>query len=232
MFKKLFSFLAGFAVLVIVGVITFNYLTRPVKAPSSQTAQAASVASVPAEPVPAGAFRIVAEKSHADFALDEVLRGTPTHVVGTTSDVSGSIVADPNALGAASLGEIRVNARTLKTDDAHRNGMMGRFILKSEDDANEFIVFKPTKISGLPKTATAGQPFDLTITGDLTIAGVTRETTFTASSQFTSDTELTGSADATVKRGDFNLVIPNIPFVANVSEDVKLTINFTAEKGA
>jgi hypothetical protein len=42
------------------------------------------------------------------------------------------------------------------------------------------------------------------------------------------DMQIQGSASATIERGDFNLAIPNVPFVANVGEDVTLAIDFVA----
>jgi hypothetical protein len=43
-----------------------------------------------------------------------------------------------------------------------------------------------------------------------------------------SETELVGSATTTVLRRDFNLQIPDVPSVANVSDEVILQINFVA----
>jgi hypothetical protein len=39
---------------------------------------------------------------------------------------------------------------------------------------------------------------------------------------------LVGQAETTVQRSDFNLSIPNVPFVANVGEDVALKLNLVA----
>jgi hypothetical protein len=37
-----------------------------------------------------------------------------------------------------------------------------------------------------------------------------------------------GHAEATVLRSDFNLTIPNVPFVASVGDDVTLKLDFIA----
>lgn len=43
-----------------------------------------------------------------------------------------------------------------------------------------------------------------------------------------SETRIEGSAVATVLRESWNLTIPSVPNVANVSEEVELTIDFVA----
>lgn len=40
-----------------------------------------------------------------------------------------------------------------------------------------------------------------------------------------------GTASSTVSRADFGLVIPSVPIVANVGEEVTLTIDFVALPG-
>ena len=73
-----------------------------------------------------------------------------------------------------------------------------------------------------------GQPFTFQITGDLTIRDITKSVTF--------DVTVTPvSADRDQRHGDrdrpaqrLRLNIPNVPQVANVSEDVQLQIDFVA----
>jgi hypothetical protein len=52
--------------------------------------------------------------------------------------------------------------------------------------------------------------------------------TFDVSAILESDERLVGSAETTVLRSDFNLTIPDVPFVANVGEDVTLKLDFVA----
>ena len=137
---------------------------------------------------------------------------------------------DRTKLEDAKIGTIKINARTIKTDDDRRNGMMGRFILKSEDSVNEFITFEATEITGLPASANIGDPLHFAITGNLTIAGVTKPATFDAHAVFMNDNTLTATASTVVKRSDYNLTIPDIPFVANVTDDVTLKIELMAKK--
>lgn len=220
----------------IVGYLTFNYLTRPVAPPSQptsngiQTPTTTETGTMQATSTDPNAYSIVQENSHVNFTLDEVLRGSPYTVVGTSTDIGGQIIVDRTKLEDAKIGTIKINARTIKTDDDRRNGMMGRFILKSEDSVNEFITFEATEITGLPASANIGDPLHFAITGNLTIAGVTKPATFDAHAVFMNDNTLTATASTVVKRSDYNLTIPDIPFVANVTDDVTLKIELMAKK--
>src|SRR5262249_5069372 len=98
----------------------------------------------------AGVYTIDSSRASASFTLDEVLRGSPYTVVGTTDQVAGRFTFDPANPSAARLGTITVDARTLATDDASRNRALGNRIL----DANtyEYITFTPGELSGLPSS--------------------------------------------------------------------------------
>src|SRR5690606_26035007 len=97
-------------------------------------------------------YRIVPEASEVRFVIDEVLRGSPYTVVGTTSEVAGDIAVDTTTPSNTEVGTIRVNARTLTTDSDQRNRALRSFILKSADDAYEFVEFQPTALEGLPES--------------------------------------------------------------------------------
>ena len=217
-------------VLALFGIGGFLYVTRAPSAPTksiesvakdisiaktTQTAPSSSVSS-------AGLYRISSKNSTVEFGIDEILSGSPKHVVGTTGEIAGEVGISAQGIV---LGTVKVNAKTFKTDDSCRDGAIVRLILKSEDAGNEFITFKPTTIKGAPSTLTSGDRVNLTVLGDLTISGVTKPTTFTVTGKVEGDT-LSGSATATLKRSDFKLVIPNFSFIANVTDTftVKATI--------
>lgn len=171
-------------------------------------------------------FEIVQAESEARFILNEVLRGDPNTVVGATDQVAGEILFNPADPASARVGTILVNARTLATDDDRRNRAMGNRIL--DTGAYEFISFTPTSISGLPESVRTGDGVTFQLTGDLTIRDVSTEVTFQATVIPVSDDRLEGMASATVLRGDYRLIIPSVPFVANVDEEVMLELDFVA----
>ena len=82
--------------------------------------------------VEAVVFVIDPTQSVAAFEIDEVLRGEPTHVVGTTSELAGQLEIDPSDLATARFSQIVINARTFETDSGNRDrAIRGPVILNS-----------------------------------------------------------------------------------------------------
>lgn len=171
-------------------------------------------------------FEIVSEESEASFTLDEILRGEPTVVVGVTDQIAAEIGVNLSNPSNSQVGVILVNARTFVTDNGFRNRAIQNEILDTGDF--EFIRFTPTDVVGLPESIEIGESVDLQISGDLTIRDVTQSVTFETTVTLVSDSRLEGVASATVLRADFGLVIPSVPNVADVSEEVLLNLSFVA----
>jgi polyisoprenoid-binding protein YceI len=215
--------LFGLVVIASVGTIAYVFLgsspvaSAPISAPTLAAASSASGTQL---------FQIVPDQSQVSFKMSEMLHGQPNTVIGQTNQVAGSILIDPAKPANSQVGAIRVDARTLVTDSSMRNRVIERAILQS--DQFEYIEFKPTSLAGLPQSVALDQPFTFRITGDLTIRTVTRPVTFEATVTPLSATQMKGTATATIQRADYNLVIPSVPSVANVSEDVQLQIDFVA----
>ena len=172
-------------------------------------------------------FEISSDGSEVSFNIYEELAGQPKTVVGTTDQVAGQIAINLSDLSQLEVGVIQVNARTFATDNDRRNNAIRRFILST--DQYEFITFTPTEIIGLSGSAEPGQSFTFQVAGDLTIRDVTQPVVFDVTVQGDSTTQLTGTATTIVARSDFNLTIPSVPNVANVAEEVTLTIDFVAQ---
>ena len=218
----------------------------PAEAPTADPPAAAADAAYPAgeagEAAPADAansaypepeassgariFTISQADSEVSFSLDEDLRGLRNTVIGTTDQVAGELSIDLSDLSTAQVGTLQVNARTLATDNNFRNRAIQNEIL--DTGTHEFITFTPTAVNGLPASAAIGEAVSFTIDGDLTIRGVTRPVTFAVTATAVSDSQLSGTATAVVNRTDYDLQIPQVPNVANVEEEVELTINFVA----
>ncbi|MEA2641446.1 MAG: hypothetical protein QOF51_2840 [Chloroflexota bacterium] len=171
-------------------------------------------------------FQIQPGQSKATFTLTELLNGSPNTVVGTTDQVAGQLAFDPTAPITAQVGTITVDARGLTTDDRQRNRMIQNVILSTGQF--EYVTFQPTSVSGLPPSGTPGQSYNAEIAGQLTIRDVTKPVTFTATVTPASTTQLSGSAKTLINRSDWNLQIPSIPFVASVSDQVQLQLDFVA----
>ena len=143
-------FLIAIVATIFLGGVGYTYLRRPVKAPNELAIEYVGPEQGQK------AYSISQEKSKAEFRIDEVLRGEEVTVIGVTDAILGEIYFDLSAPAKLSLTPIRINARTLKTDSQNRNTAIARFILKSESDANEFIVFTPRQYVGLPENLQEG----------------------------------------------------------------------------
>jgi len=174
-------------------------------------------------------FQIDPSQSQASFTLNEDLLGSPTVVQGLTSDVSGVISVTEGELNRTTIGAIQINARSLSTDDEFRNRSLRTLILQSDQDQYQYITFEPATVKGLPASVKPGDTVTFTVTGNLKIRDVRKPVAFDISVTRKSETELDGDAKATVKRTDFDLNIPNVPGVANVSDEVVLEFQFVAK---
>lgn len=198
--------------------------------PEPQIVTTEPPAAEPAQPVALQVYNLDQAGSEARFIIYEELRGQPVNVVGRTDQVAGQIALDPSDLSAAQIGPVQINARTLVTDSEQRNRAIRNRILNT--DSYEFITFTPAQISGLNGPVVPGAPLTFQIAGDLTIRDITQPVVFEVTAQMDADGRITGTAVAAVQRGDYNLVIPSVPGVANVGEEVTLEIDFVAVAGA
>lgn len=193
-----------------------------------EPAEAATVEAAAAVEPARTLYRIDPASSEAKFVLQEDLRGNRIDVVGTTNQVAGDIIIDFGNPAASQVGMIRINARTLTTDEEMRNRAIRSRVLQSASDQYEFIEFVPTAISGLPEQVKVGETHTFEITGNLTLVGQTREVTFAAEATLESETELNGTATARINYTEWGIAIPTAPGVANVTPEVTLSIDFTA----
>jgi polyisoprenoid-binding protein YceI len=221
--------LAGGAILVLTASsLGYSYL----KPTAEQSAPIESVymSSMLEDDDAATVYTIDTENSKASFTVDEVLRGAPFTVVGTTDQVAGQIAFDPSNPSAAQLGTITINARTLAIDDSSRDRALGNQILSTS--TYEYITFTPMSLSGLPSSVTVGEPFSFEATGDLTIKDVIRTATFDVTVVPTTDGQLQGTATTTIQYADWGVSIPSVPFVASVDKEVALQLDFAASSTA
>ncbi len=173
-----------------------------------------------------GTIFALADDSSVTFELGEVLRGQDVQVVATNSEVEGQIRVDASDLGNVELGTIVIGAQTFETDSSNRDRAIRGPIL----DASTFpeITFVPTSVDGLSGPAQLGEPVSFTITGDLTIRDITQPVTFDATATLESDDLVEGRASAVVSRESFGLTIPSVAAVADVSDEVTISIDLVA----
>jgi polyisoprenoid-binding protein YceI len=203
---------------------------KPTEAPAAAPTEAPKPTEAPAAAAAEVVYAIDPAQSKATFTLDEKLAGVPTVVVGVTSLVNGEITLTPDNLANTKIGTIQIDASDFKTDSNFRNGAIQRFILESNKPEFQFITFEPTAIEGLPATVKTGESATFKITGNLKIRTIVKPVTFEATVTAKSDTEISGTAKADVLRSEFELNIPNVPRVTDVSDKVVLDLAFVATK--
>jgi len=187
----------------------------------------ASMTSTPAMLSPR-LFRIVSEESEVRFAVSETV---PVGIaVGRTNQVAGDIIVDFNRPSNSRIGIMRINLRTLQTDDADRDRSIRCCVLLSAQDAYEFSEFIPTAISGLPELVQIGQEAAIQVTGDLTLRGTTRTVIFDVLLTIVSADELRGLGRTVVNRSEFGILndAENMFDYHGVSEAVRLEFEFVA----
>jgi polyisoprenoid-binding protein YceI len=244
--------LGGLAGLLIIVVLGFAYVLRPTEEasesieaiPLNEGVQEPTQVDLPTEVLeeeptevvgeankdssPEGfvVFQIDQGNSEVRFSLDELLRGNPFTPVGTTNQVAGEIGIDFSDPSASQLGTVLINARTLETDSSNRDRAIKNQILDTGDF--EFISFTPTNLTGFLPEIVLGEEVQLKITGDLTIRDITNSVIFDVNVTVISGTEIQGYGSAEVLRSDYNLNIPSVPSVAEVTNEVLLEIDFFA----
>jgi polyisoprenoid-binding protein YceI len=172
-------------------------------------------------------YRITQDESEVRFRINEILLGNVTEVIGASKQVAGDFIVNFSDPAASQLGEIVINARTLKTDNEFRDQSLRGQILQTGD--NEFIRFIPTELSALPtEPVSVGDTITFDVTGDLTIKGTTNAVTFNASVTIESEERMSGFASVTVLYADFGIDIEAPPSVSGVDDDVILEIDFVA----
>jgi polyisoprenoid-binding protein YceI len=175
------------------------------------------------------AFVIDPTQSAAAFEIDEILRGEPNRVVGTTSEVAGQVAVDPADASQVQFSQIIINARTFETDSSMRDRQIrGPIILDSASDEFEFITYDVTAVEGLSGPLTVGEEVAFTVSGDLQIRGTTHPATFDVTATLVDDSTVAGEATTTVLRSDFEIGIPSVPSVADVGDEVVIRLEFVA----
>ena len=179
----------------------------------------------PAPPPTAGATLTIIDGSSASYKVTEQFVGIdfPNDAVGTTTAVSGTIViGKDSAIEPGS--KLTVDLAKLSSDQDMRDNFARTRVLDTATYPNA--VFVPTKVTGIPAMIPFQNQSGVSLTGNLTIHGVTKEVTFKGIVTFNRDNTLAGIAKTTFTWSTFSLTPPKIGRLANVSDNVELTIVF------
>jgi polyisoprenoid-binding protein YceI len=90
----------------------------------------------------------------------------PSDAVGATHEVTGMIVINPDGTIVPDESKVRVNLRTLASDDSRRDGFLRRRTLQT--DRFPFAEFVPLEVQGLPSPLPESGEVTFRLVGDLT----------------------------------------------------------------
>lgn len=225
--KKLVIGIVAIAVLAVGGYLAYYQIIGSNDDPSQEVAVPTLSADDSGNQI---VYRIDKEQSEVSFTLEEDLRGVRTTVVGTTNEVAGDILVDFNDPSQSTVSMVRVNVRTLATDSSMRdNQIRGQILESSRDEENyEFADFTPTEILNFPADPQIGEPITFQIVGEFRVRDIVKTLTFDATVTLVDENTMSGTATTEVLRSDYELTIPSVPSVANVTDEVQLQIDFVA----
>ena len=208
---------------------------EPTLPPAEPTATAEESAAPPTPDAAGGAltgqaiFRIVPGESAARYVVSE--QDPLATVVGITDQVAGDVRVDFDRINNSEIGTIRINVRTLTTDEVQRDDSV-RFILESFQPEHEFAEFVPSSVFGLRVTpATIGMSYRIQVAGDFTVHGTTRRVTFFGPVTLVSADEIRGFLATTISLTDYGLFAEGL-VMHIVSDEMMLEIDFVARRVA
>lgn len=214
-----------------VGLGIFLYVTRPVDQSAVALpgdVQTIATSTTGATPDAEKQLAVDQSTSRATFTLKEDLNGKRTTVIGETAAITGTVTINTATPATLSIGKVAIDARTFTTDNERRNAAIARMILESEKPEYTYITFDTTAVEGVPALIEDGAQFPLIITGNLTIKKTTKPVTFTGTGSYVGGV-LTANVSSTIKYKEFEVSVPQLPFLANVEEEVLAELSIVAK---
>jgi polyisoprenoid-binding protein YceI len=140
---------------------------------------------------------------------------------GKTSDVNGTIVADPANPSAASV-QININVDSLDTGASLRNKEMRERYLETAKFGTA--AFRSVSVAG-PASIAANAPADVAVTGDLTLHGVTKRMTIPVRVVLIPDGRVHATTNFKIHMPDFGVTVPhNVLVTVNDEVPVHLEV--------
>jgi polyisoprenoid-binding protein YceI len=183
----------------------------------------------PLAATPPGTVQLVVDpnNSRASYHARERLAGNdlPSDAVGTTQDVSGTVVLDPDGSVNSAQSQISVDLASLTSDEDDRDS----FIKSNTLQVNQFpaATFVPNRTVGLDTPLPTSGQHTFQLLGDLTVHGVTQPVTWDVTAQFDA-ASVSGDATTGIKITDFGMDIPTVAIVLTLNDAVRLELQFVA----
>jgi polyisoprenoid-binding protein YceI len=142
---------------------------------------------------------------------------------GKTSDVTGTIVADP-ANPAGSSVDVTINVDALNTGNSLRTKEMRERYLETPKFGTA--AFRSVSVTG-PASIAPNQPADISVTGDLTVHGVTKRMTIPVRVVLIPDGRIHATSNFKIHMPDFGISVPH-NILVTVNDDVPVRLDVWA----
>ena len=140
---------------------------------------------------------------------------------GKTSDLNGTIVADPANPSASSV-LVNINVDALDTGVGMRNNEMRARYLETKKFGTA--TFKSVSVAG-PASIAPNQPADINVTGDMTLHGVTKRMTIPVRVVLIPDGRIHATTNFKIHMPDFGISVPhNVLVTVNDEVPVRLDV--------
>lgn len=168
-------------------------------------------------------------KNTARYRVREQLAGVslPSDAVGSTQEISGTIVGKLDGSIVSSLSKFSVDMRTLKSDQDQRDNFLRRSVLQT--DRYPFATFVPTQAPGLPLTLPADGNVNFKLIGDLTVRDVTKSVTWDVQGKVVGG-EAIGTAKTNFNFAYLNLTIPSVARVLSIVDNIQLELDLDLKR--
>ena len=168
----------------------------------------------------------------ARYKVGEQLVGIPfpSEAVGSTQAVTGTIVLAADGAVNPAQSKITVDLKTLKSDQALRDGYLQRNTLQT--DKFPTLEFVPKRATGLLSpfpTAPRPSAMGVQLVGDMTLHGVTSEVTWNVATTVSGDA-IAGRALTSFPFATFNMTKPTVPLLLSAEDKIQLEVEFRCKR--
>lgn len=184
--------------------------------------------AVPAGPV---TYRFDRQESLVTYEVSEVFAGEDLNdAIGMTQAITGTLELNAQDPSQSTVGEIRVDISTLRSDNWLRDDRLRNEFLES--DRFPLAVFTPTELQGLPGALNPGEGLSFDMIGELEVRETAVPTTFQVTARL-EEGWLIGSATTVLEMTDFGFDPPALGAgLVRAENVVDLRIDFVARPEA
>jgi polyisoprenoid-binding protein YceI len=147
----------------------------------------------------------------------------PNEAVGKTTDITGSLVVEPNGKIVRDSSKIVVLVTNLKSDQSRRDKYLRTHSL--EIDKYPQVTLVPVSFEGIDGPIAPNTTKTFSMTGDLTIRNVTRPTIWQVTAH-TQGNDIVGTAKTQFTFDQFDMERPSSVIALSVQDTVKLEYDF------